>query len=290
MAIYIVTGKLGSGKTLSAVGKAFDYLRKGKRVATNIDLYPEAVLRKTKRNVDVTRIPDKPRVQDFEALGTADGKSVDEYNEEDFGLLLLDELGSWLNTRAWNDPERRELIEWFIHARKYHWDVILIVQDVSMIDKQVRDALCEHLVLCRRLDRLMVPIVGRLVKLLTGYRLNLPKMHQARVFLGENEQSGIKVDTWWYRGREYYKAYRTGQVFKHDNLLFNGVDVDMRASYSVLSPWHLVGRYATATSLSEQLKRAGRWLVLQPVGVIVRVAAWASGRSPVAQARHWSML
>ncbi|MFK4136821.1 zonular occludens toxin domain-containing protein, partial [Pseudomonas luteola] len=37
MAVYFVTGKLGSGKSLVAVGKIRDYMIAGRRVATNLD-------------------------------------------------------------------------------------------------------------------------------------------------------------------------------------------------------------------------------------------------------------
>ncbi|WP_303314291.1 zonular occludens toxin domain-containing protein [Dickeya fangzhongdai] len=38
MAVYVVTGKLGSGKTLVAVGKIQEKLVSGCKVATNLDL------------------------------------------------------------------------------------------------------------------------------------------------------------------------------------------------------------------------------------------------------------
>ncbi len=38
MPVYNVTGKLGGGKTLWAVKKAFDALRAGRIVASNVDL------------------------------------------------------------------------------------------------------------------------------------------------------------------------------------------------------------------------------------------------------------
>ncbi|KFC51102.1 zonular occludens toxin, partial [Halomonas sp. SUBG004] len=38
MAVYVVTGKLGAGKTLVAVGKIKDKLNHGCKVATNLDL------------------------------------------------------------------------------------------------------------------------------------------------------------------------------------------------------------------------------------------------------------
>ena len=37
MAVYFITGKLGSGKSIAAVGKIRDYLNEGRAVATNLD-------------------------------------------------------------------------------------------------------------------------------------------------------------------------------------------------------------------------------------------------------------
>ncbi len=44
MAVNFLTGKLGSGKTLCVVGKIRDYLKQGRRVATNLDLNLTAML------------------------------------------------------------------------------------------------------------------------------------------------------------------------------------------------------------------------------------------------------
>jgi len=46
MAVYFLTGKLGSGKTLCAVGKIRDYLEEGRAVATNLDLNLDELLNK----------------------------------------------------------------------------------------------------------------------------------------------------------------------------------------------------------------------------------------------------
>ena len=95
MAIYIVTGKLGSGKTLAAVGRIRDYLRQGRRVATNLNLRVEHLLGSGNRSASVVRLSDKPTVPELEVLGLG----ASELNEERYGLLVLDELGSWLNAR-----------------------------------------------------------------------------------------------------------------------------------------------------------------------------------------------
>ena len=284
MAVYFVTGKLGAGKTLSAVGRIRDYLLKGRRVATNLDLKLDHLLPIDNRSV-VVRLPDKPRVEDLTLIGTGDGASLDEYDESRFGLLVLDELASWFNTRAWNDKSRAAVIEWFLHARKYHWDILFLVQDIDAVDKQLRASLCEHLVVCRRLDRVSVPVIGGVVKALSGRRLPMPKIHVASVFYGESAQ-GIKVDRWWYRGTDLYGGYRTGQVFTFDQMFTSSGDaVDMRATYSLLSPWHVSGRYATRRPwwqvASDALKRA--------VLVLLHVIARVTGRSPVTLAISWGV-
>jgi len=284
MAVYFVTGKLGGGKSLAAVGRIRDYLRQGRRVATNLDLYLEHLC-KAKSKETVMRVPDKPRLEDFQLMGTGDGKPLDDYDESRFGLLVLDELGSWMNSRTWNDKSRLAVLDWFLHARKYHWDVMLIVQDISIIDAQLRESLCEHLVICRRVDRLALPYVGSLFKLLTGKKMPLPRVHVASVFYGQSA-SAMRVDRWWYRGSDLYAGYRTGQVFSNDELFTEGGAVDLRASYTMLSAWHLKGRYPQPRRVWFRVE----WLALALLVPVILVAATVTGRSPVTVARCWNIL
>lgn len=171
MAIYIVTGKLGSGKTLAAVGRIRDYLREGRRVATNLNLKLENLLPSSNRTARVVRVSDKPTVGELEGLGLG----ADVLDEERYGLLVLDELGSWLNARSWADKERQGVIDWLIHSRKRRRDVVFVVQHVSMIDKQVREALLEFLVTCKRLDRIRIPLFGTLVVAVTAGAMSCGK-------------------------------------------------------------------------------------------------------------------
>lgn len=227
MSSYVVTGKLGSGKTIVAVGRIFEYLLKGRPVATNLDIHLDKYLSPESRR-SIIRIPDKPTAADMEAIG----KGNDTADEANNGLLVLDELGSWLNTRSWQDKERRPLLDWFIHARKLGWDLILIVQSIDMIDAQLRGMLAEHLVICRRLDRLKVPFVSGITKMV-GVKTTLPKIHIGKVHYGETVNDMV-VDRWIYTGKQFYNAYDTRQCFSpyYD-----------KGVYSVLSPWHTVGRY-----------------------------------------------
>ena len=228
MANYFLTGVLGSGKTLCAVDKIRDYLSEGRPVATNLDIKIENMLLPESKKT-ITRIPDKPRVEDLQMLGYAYPQD-EKYDENRFGLVVLDECATWLNSRNWNDKERKALIDYFLHIRKYRWDVYFLVQDIEAVDGQLRKALCEHLVICKRWDRMRI------------LKLKPPRVHQAHIYYGQST-TGPYVGRWTYRGDDLLEAYDTGQVFTDDQEFMGDELVDMRATYTILSPWHLKGRY-----------------------------------------------
>nr|WP_240297107.1 zonular occludens toxin domain-containing protein [Escherichia coli] len=60
------------------------------------------------------------------------------------------------------DKDRQPVIDWFLHARKLGWDIIFLIQDISIMDKQARLALAEHVVYCRRSDKLNIPLLAPL--------------------------------------------------------------------------------------------------------------------------------
>lgn len=237
MAIYIVTGKLGGGKTLGAVSKIDEALAQGRMVATNLDLdlaQLPSVGRRAK-NTRVIRVPDQPMVDDIRSIGFGiEGvnnlaEARRQYNEDRFGLLVLDECGTWLNSRDWQAEGRRELINFLLHIRKHLWDVYLIIQDVSMLDKQARKALAEHVVYCRRFDRISVPGLSFITDHLLGKRLSMPKLHMGIVKYGDQPNS-MTVNRWWYKGQNLYRAYDTTQVFMDDY---------RHGLYSLLPPFYL---------------------------------------------------
>lgn len=234
MSVYIVTGKLGNGKTLISVGRIRDALRQGLRVVTNLDLDLVAMFGRHARKIEVIRIPDKPSIQDLEGIGKGfDGA----YDESKFGLLVLDECGTWFNSRNWQDKTRKPVNDWFLHARKLRWHVYLIIQDVQMLDSQARDAIAELTVFCRRLDNIRLPIVGGLVKTLTGIRLTLPRIHRAKVTYASDD---IVSDVWTYRGNDLFSCYQTDQMFLHEY---------PHGAHCLLTPWHTHGRYSVPMNL-----------------------------------------
>lgn len=183
-----------------------------------------------RKKTRVIRIPDKPSLNDLLAIGIGNTS----YDESRNGLLVLDECGTWFNSRSWGDKDRQPVIDWFLHARKLGWDIIFLIQDVSIMDKQARLALAEHVVYCRRSDKLNIPFVGSIMNLVSGARFSLPKVHFGIVKYGDNVNS-ITVDKWIYTGKSLYSAYNTKQAF---------TDNYPHGAFSLLPPFITHGQFS----------------------------------------------
>lgn len=234
---WIIQGVRGEGKSLCAVGKIKEYMERGRPVATNLNLYLEKFLSEDNSTI-AYRLPDHPRLEDFQLLPPAyDPK----YKGEDMnGLLVLDELGTWLNARNWNDKKRLELLNWLFLSRKDHWDLILLAQDFEMIDSQVRTTLCDYLVQASRLDRQKIPYLSSLLKFF-GLSGKLPRVHRYHVFYGMSLQTQ-PVETWSYTGKDFYSGYDTNQKFLNGLEPIGGTLLDMRATYSYIPANYLTRR------------------------------------------------
>lgn len=245
MPVWCVTGKLGSGKTLVAVSRIQKYLNQGRKVATNLDLNLEHCINPWSKNATVYRLPDVPTAEDFKVIGQGyEGKIKD---DESNGLVVLDECAKWLNSRGWNDPNRKKLIDYFIHLRKLRWDLIIIIQDVEALDKQFRDLYCEMIVYCSRTDRYNIPLIGGFLKFLNGGdRLPMPKIHVGTVMYNLGMGKSHKIESWVYRGTGLYKAYDTEQGFD---------ELSSPSLFQYLPPHYTYGRYYSRyDDIKEKLK------------------------------------
>ncbi|MDP9942129.1 zonular occludens toxin domain-containing protein [Ectopseudomonas alcaliphila] len=225
MAVYIVTGKLGAGKTLLCVMRILDYLKNKRRVAVNVDVKMDKLCKRGNKHSRLVRLPDLPTADDLIGLGVG----CDVYDEEQFGGIFLDEAGVWLNSRDWNSGGRTDLLKFFLFLRKRRWDLWLCVQNINVIDKQIRESIAEHVVYINRLDRIKLPFpIGPLLRVLSLGFFNgrLPKLHQAIVKYGAKFNSP-KVDDWFYRGEEFYSFYDTTQEYDKEY---------DKGSYSMLPP------------------------------------------------------
>ena len=106
------------------------------------------------------------------------------------------------------------------------------------MDKQARVALAEHVVYCRRLDRVTLPFIGSVYSLFTGNKLPLPKIHLGIVKYGDSANS-MTVERWTYTGRNLYNAYDTKQSFS---------DGYKDSVFSYLPPYLSHGRYSSPKS------------------------------------------
>ena len=210
MAQYIVTGGLGSGKTLVSVSKIQEYLLKKRRVAANIDLNIPQLVGWKKQKVECFRLPDEPTKEDMLNLGYGSDKK----GEENHGLLVLDEAALFLNTQDFRSQTIKDIRELIVHIRKRRWDIIVIVQHYEILDKQIRNILGEHVVRAKRLDRIRIPFITALFEII-GLNIRFPRIHMADVRYG-SAANAPKVDTWTLRGSSLYGAYDTEQAFSSE--------------------------------------------------------------------------
>lgn len=264
-----ITGELGSGKTMYAVKLIQEYLRAGRPVVTNLDLFIDEMM-PIESEATAIRLPDKPTRKHFDELG--DAYSVkDGYNEQKFGLIVLDECLTWLNSRGWQDKERAGVLDWFLHARKHGWNVAFIMQSADYCDPQLRETLLTYHVSCRKMGKYRIPIIGK------AFGMRMPKGTLATITAGYGSNS-IAHDRELYRGTDLYAAYNTGQVFTSGFELLGDQFVDMRSSYTMLSAWHLKGRYEipqakqssqTVKLVASTLANLFSWHVFRPIILVI---------------------
>ncbi|MEG0323617.1 MAG: zonular occludens toxin domain-containing protein [Raoultibacter sp.] len=197
MPFYLVQGTLGDGKTSYATHRAYQYLRQGRRVAANFPLDFTEFSRVAPDSY-VSVLPDVPTSEHFYALGRG-GQS-----EHKAGLLILDEGVFLFNARSWNDKDRQRIIEWLALSRKLGWDVMILIQHIQALDKQIRLLFGQYLVVCRKLESLKF----------LGF-LRIRGIHLAVQRLGTDQHAPV-VDRMFYKPSTIGKAYDTAKLFSHD--------------------------------------------------------------------------
>lgn len=264
MADYIVTGRKGNGKGLYCVWAIREALIQGKRVATNMDIELSEMFGPYNR-YSITRLPDRPTVDDFNAIGRGQEGII----EDDNGVIVLDECSHFLNSREWSDKSRKEVLDWLTMSRKLGWDTYLVSQGIEQLDKQVRTSLAEYRIDIKRTDKWSIPIVTKLTGLLFGHKnaLRFPKFHIAITKQGMDRQA-FTVGTQWFKGDDLYSCYNTQQLFlsrEHPQAV---------GLYTLLSNWHTQGRY-----LPQPFTPDMKFWFYLPIRVLIFLAAKLNGYS-----------
>lgn len=277
----LLMGKRGEGKGLSAVAMMRKYLRDGRMVATNMDIRPWLMVGPLS-STRAYRVPDFPTA---EALATLPlGNPSLEYGEDGLpriragasfsddnnGLLVLDETSTFLNARKWQGAERQDLLDWLAHSRKFGWDLLLIAQGASQIDKQVRDSLCELFGTVRNLGKLQMPIVSAISKSLIGVPVKMPEIRVMVVRYGW-ERGAALAERVWFKGKDCYPLYDTLQVI-------NG-DTGQQGVSAYLTGWEARGRYMNPMALHRGVAVVGMVLGLSAG---LAVGWWLGAREPKA--------
>jgi len=134
--LEIFEGRLGGGKTYSAILRIEAHLARGGHIYTNVEVFVDKLVRRLEEkgwngvgpdqvhfiaSVDVARF--------FEVVPIG-GKDVPV-------LVVIDEAHIWLDQRAFNKRELDELFYFLTQSRKQNTDVIFISQSKKNLDARI---------------------------------------------------------------------------------------------------------------------------------------------------------
>lgn len=146
MSVYFFSGKPGSGKSLHAAKMIDEWIRQGKNVITNFPVNEDFWQKRREKGKKVGNVIYCTN-EEFLDLGikglvgfsknfhkcTEEGQMIEKQT-----LVILDECQTMFNSRSWNVSGRSEWIILFSQHRKFGFEFLLISQDKSFVDKQIR--------------------------------------------------------------------------------------------------------------------------------------------------------
>jgi zona occludens toxin len=237
--ITLYEGVPGSGKSLCAAGQILDQLSLGHLVICNFPFFPPRS-RKYRRGALVTCSNEELSV-DFLSrwyriwLKFRCGGEPREHQI----YLVIDEAGTVFNSRDWQSSGRREWLSFFAQHRKLMFDVVLIVQQDIMVDKQIRGCID---VLERFADiRKFFPD--------RGWYLPPIFKRSGRIYLSKNSRAG-SLGTHFFRvRRSWAAAYDTFSIFNDASGMVSGAspEVELQPAQVPCLRWRRPLRLAQAT-------------------------------------------
>ncbi len=234
--IHFFTGTPGSGKSLHMAMVIDRSMRKGKNVIANFEINESSFARFKEKHPgklgEFVYAPNRSLLEnsirftvDDKGKYHAPPSDVFSYIEGLYGyalqfhernargqikegqtLLVLDECQELFNPRSWNRKDRLKWCSFFREHRKYGYEVYLISQDDTVIDKQIRHILqYEYTHRCINNYKLF----GRFLGFVCGGKLFIyvKKMYGVRA-------KDSKVKSKMFQGeRKYYEFYDSYKTF-----------------------------------------------------------------------------
>lgn len=153
--VWGISGNLGGGKSLTAVGQIVDALRRGWFIVTNMDL--NILLLSRECGYDVSSMISRVDLEESDPLswpcgsprGSGGGKRV---------VVVLDEVAEWFDQYSSTSSPVKNFLSWLRHSSKRSQDVILIVQRKEYLAKSLR-ILVARWIWCEDLAVWRVPVL-----------------------------------------------------------------------------------------------------------------------------------
>lgn len=239
MSINFFTGVPGSGKSLHMAMIIDKWLRSGKNVIANFEINEDSFARFNEKNPgklgtfiyvsneEWLTNSYKPYTKGNRRMPPPDG--MWSYLEGLYGyalqfheknhkgqiiegqtLLVLDECQDLFNPRSWNRKDRLAWCSFFRLHRHYGYEVYLVSQDETVIDKQIRNVL-EREYTHRCVNRFK--LTGRIMGFLAG----------GKVFVSVEKLRGVKksdskVRSQFFTGQQkYYDFYDSYKTFGRES-------------------------------------------------------------------------
>lgn len=166
MSFNTITGTMGGGKSMMAAGLIRDYLKKGRKVYTNVAMLP---LQMEKHGIPLHRMDDDNRVEMFNPLPKDFSLWVDqiEYSTEGHeNLIIIEEAGEYFFVgKKDNKAVKEELYLLIKDSRHKGLAIWFIEQNFANLDVQLR-RMAQHEYHCTALKDM--PLVGSIAVWLKG--------------------------------------------------------------------------------------------------------------------------
>ncbi len=237
--IYMYTGRPGSGKSLHMASEIHEAIWSGKNVIANFEInesyfakakHPERLgkfiyvnNREWMENAYTNRTTVNPKTGErmkgvipdnhytyidglFRFALQFHERDRDGNIKEHQTLLVLDECQLLFNSRMWSKKDRLEWIAFFREHRKYGYDVYLVSQDDTVIDKQIRQVMeikVEH----RNVKNYKT--AGKLLALLRGGHLFIWIMSNYAI---RGKEAFMCSE--YFTGRKFFNFYNSYQTFR----------------------------------------------------------------------------